>query len=139
MASITIDATKVRIVRFDEVGLLENVAEAALVAGKHMKCDATTGKFEEAQGDSTTTAGAMRWLLCKSCAAGDAVTGVRGALIDLGPSALDGLNFGAPLYLADDGGISATVGDSTAAVVVGVVVPGWASGQTADRLMQQVW
>jgi hypothetical protein len=139
MASITIDATKIRIVTFDEVGMLNAIASAALVGGKHGKQNTSTGKLEEAQGDSAGTAGTARWLVPRTVAAGEAFTAYRGALVDLGPSALDGLNFGVPLYLADDGGITATIGESTTATVVGYVVPGRASGSTPDRLMQQVW
>lgn len=139
MASLTLDATKISIVAFSERMMHPGVVgTVAVTGGMILRLNTTTGKLEAAEGDSATTAGNIRWITPKSAAIGEALTVYRGALVDLGLDVLTALNFGAPLYLADDGGISATVGDSTTATIIGYVVPGWADGSTASKLMQMV-
>lgn len=69
---------------------------------------------------------------------GQAITVVRDGLLDVGPTALDGLAFGAPIYLSDtDGTLSDSAGDSTVDVIIGRVAQAHgATPGTVDRLLR---
>ena len=117
MANLTL--SDVHIVRTSEMAQMEGLSAVALSAGWIVRLDAN-GNFVRALGNNAGNAGTVRWIVVDARAAKKAVTGFRaGALIYLGKEALDAVAPGAPLYLADDGGITPTIGESTTATLLG--------------------
>lgn len=109
------------------------VAAEAIEAGALIRCNGTTGKFQNGNG-SDMTEGKFYGIATKSVAAGEAVTGIRRGILDGWD--LSGLNYWATVYASDtDGAISGTAG--TKAVTVGYVAPGTAQllGSSPDKLL----
>lgn len=125
MADIVIDVTQVRVLQlageYSELTLLANVA---LLAGEVVRPDATTGKWVKTAGGSAANSGTLRYMVHRSVAAGQAVTGYKLCWMAVGLSALDGIAFGAPLYISNNAGkLTATIGESTSAVIFGYIIP----------------
>lgn len=136
MANLTIDATKVRLVRADAEDLLTAPVGEAGMAGQYYRLNTTTGKLEKGNGSSAAELGNVAGILIESVPTVN-LTGTialldSNAILDLG-EALAALAFNAPVYVSDT---DATLADTAGTVsrVAGRVVPGWASGGTADKL-----
>lgn len=108
-------------------------AAEAIAEGNRCRFDATTGQI--ALGNGTNAAEiAPGGIAVHAAAAGVAVTIINQGIVDVG-AALDGLNFGVPIYVSDtDGTFGAADTDSTVDTIVGRVVPGW-DGTTAQKLL----
>lgn len=136
MGNLTVDASKVRLVRgSDEVLVTGPMGEAA-TGGQYVRLATATGKIEKGNGTSTTELGTVAGILIDSVATvnltGSFVKLKSGAIMDLG-EALAALAFDAPVYIGDtDGTLSDTAG--TASRVVGRVYPGW-NATVADKLL----
>jgi len=136
MANLTIDATKVRLVRgSDEVLLTAPMGEAG-TAGQYFRLNTTTGKLEKGNGTTTGEVGNIGGILLDSVPT-VGMTGtiaLRGskAIVDLGDS-VSGIAFDGPVYLSDT---DATLADSAGTVptVIGRIVPGW-NATSADKLV----
>lgn len=139
MGNLTIDATKVSLVRgSDEVLHTGPMGEAAN-GGQYVRLNTSTGKLEKGNGTSTTELGTTAGILLDTVSTvnmpGTMVLLGSKAILDLG-DALSGLAFDAPVYIGDtDGTLSDTAG--TVSRVVGRVIPGWGA-TTADKLLQLV-
>lgn len=139
MASLTIPPAGVRPVTLDNMSSHTAPASVDINKGQVIRVDATTGKWVKAAGNNAANAGTKRFIAINTVKAGQALTGVRGGLVDLGVAALDGINFGAPIYLSDTPGeMTATVGESTTATIMGYVMPIF-TGPTVNRLLMQEW
>lgn len=143
MALITVDEDAFALVQFHQNSKLTLRSGVAVTAGQIIIPDPSTGEWKLAAGDDAANAGPLRYIALKTVAAGGALTGARDCIVDLGASALDGLNFGTALYLDDEdsgppvvrGILSTTSGDSTTTTIVGYVVPNFV-GTTVNRLFQ---
>lgn len=134
MADLTIDPTKVRLVRANYDGKRTGPANEALAKGNLVVEDATNARLKKA--DASTGLQVNRSGICIETAnvAGLTVSYVQEGIIDLG-DALAGLSFGAPVYASDTAGALADAA-GTQSAVVGSVIPGWGNGATADKLLQ---
>lgn len=133
MALLTISADDVRVVKRSELTQLTAPAGEAINAGQYCRWNISTGKFEYGNASSSDEVG-DGFIAEKSVAIGDTLTAHKGpgVILDLG-SALDGLNYGASVYLGDtDGRLADAAG--TVSTVVGKVIPGWAG--TAKKLLR---
>lgn len=140
MAALTVVAADVALVDGTHMSTLVSRASEAITAGAVIRPDATTGKWILADADDAGGAGVSRYFALHSVAAEETLTGVKDCLIDLGPAVLDGLSFDAPIYLSDTvstvrGLITATVGESAQATILGYVTPIW-SGPTVQRILR---
>jgi hypothetical protein len=137
MASLTVDTTQAAPVVIHEMSGYPGMANVAIEKGQVIRFN-TAGKWVLADGTTATNAGNRRYIAGKTVAAGFPLTGYRLCIFDLGVSALDGLNHDAPIYLSDTPGeLTAVVGESTTATIVGYVTPAFAGGSTtADRLLE---
>lgn len=138
MAALTV--TEVRLVDGTPLSTHTTRASEAISQGAIIRIDGATGKWVLANGDNAAGAGNNRYIASKTVAAEETLTGYRDCLVDLGKTALNGLNFDVPLYLSDTvaavkGLWTATALESTATVIVGYIVPVW-SGQTVNRLVR---
>jgi len=108
-------------------------AAEAINAGAMIRLDTATGRWTNANASSAAEARAthMAW---RTVAAGEALTGVRGCLVE--SHVLDALAYDAPVYLNDT---DDTLGDAagTTSVIVGRVVSAHAQllGTAADKLL----
>lgn len=104
----------------------------AVAVGQYVRLNTTTGVIE--LGKATTPAEARKGgLALHAAAAGETLTAVRKGILDVG-EALVGLGFDADVFLSDtDGTLRDATGSET--LIVGTVVPGWAS-TTADKLLR---
>lgn len=109
-------------------------AATAITLGQYCRLDTSTGKITPGRG--TTAPGARTGgIALNTVAAGETVTVVRLGILDVG-NALSALAFDADVYLSDTSiGVLAD-GAGTVSKIVGTVVPGWASGATADKLLR---
>lgn len=108
-------------------------AAEAIVAGAPIRLDTTNGRWTNANGSSAAEARATH-IATHTVAAGQALTGVRGCLLD--GFVLDALAYDAAVYLSDtDGRLADAAG--TTSVVIGRVVPGHAItlGTSPDKLL----
>lgn len=106
-------------------------AVEAITKGQRCRFDATTGKV--ALGNGTNAAEGKRGgIALGSAAIGEAVTILNQGLVDVG-DALDGLNYGAEVYVSDTDGAFAD-GAGTVSIIAGQVVPGWGS-TGGDKLL----
>lgn len=136
MANLTIDATKVRLVRGDAEDLWTGPVGEAGTAGQYFRLNTTTGKLEKGNGTTTGEVGTIGGILLDSVPTIN-LTGtiaLRGskAVLDLG-EAVAALAFDASVFLSDT---DATLADTTGTVstVLAKIVPGWNS-TTADKLV----
>lgn len=136
MANLTVDATKVRLVRgSDEVLVTGPMAEAG-TAGQYFRLNTTSGKLEKGNGTTAGEVGTVGGVLIDSVATINlpGTIALRGskAILDMG-EALAALAFDASVFLSDT---DATLADSagTVSTVIGKVVPGW-NATTADKLL----
>jgi hypothetical protein len=108
-------------------------AAEAIDRGAPIRLDTATGRWTNANGSSAAEARATH-LAWRTVAAGEALTGVRGCLVD--GFILDALAYDAPVYLSDTDGRLDTVAGTTS-VIVGRVVPGHAQllGTAPDKLL----
>lgn len=136
MAALTVDAVQAAPVVITERSGVTVVTNVDIIRGQVIKLN-TAGKWALADGASAANAGTRRYIAGKSAKAGFALTGYRDCIFDLGVDTLNGLDFGVPIYLSDTpGALTAIVGESTAAVIVGYVTVALAGGSTApDRLL----
>jgi len=143
MTAITVDSDQFAIVQFHQNSKLTLRASEDISAGAAIIPDPTTGEWMLAAGNDAANSGPLVYLATKTVLEGRELTGVRDCIVDLGKSALDGLDFGAPLYLADEdsgppvvrGILDTNIDTSTVDKVVGYVVPNF-SGLTVNRLFQ---
>lgn len=138
MTDLTIDATRVRIVRHGNNDLYTGPVGETGTAGEYYRLNTTTGKLENGNATTPTELGRVAGILVDSVPTAN-LTGTillagSGAIIDLG-DALDGLAFDAPVYVSDsDGKIADSAG--TEEKIIGRVVPGYnTSGTTPDKLL----
>jgi hypothetical protein len=113
------------------------VAGEAITAGAPVYLAAATGKYLNSDGNGSSPADSVRAIALKTVIAGEPLDCAFGKSI-LDGYALSGLNFGDPVYLSNTVGRLGTTAGSTS-VIVGRVVPGFASGITAttpDKLLQ---
>lgn len=132
MALLTISADDVRVVKRSDLTQLTLPAGEAINAGQYCR-PSSAGKFEYGNGTTTGEVG-DGFIAEKSVAIGDPLTAHKGpgVVLDLG-AALDGLSYGASVYLSDtDGRLADAAG--TVSLVVGKVIPGWAG--TAKKLLR---
>lgn len=108
-------------------------AAEAIAEGDRCRFDATTGQI--ALGNGTTAAEVKAGgIALNAAAAGATVTIVNQGIVDVG-DALDGLNYGADVYVSDtDGQFGSAAADATVDVICGQVIPGWGH-TTADKLL----
>lgn len=131
MAAITIDKTKVRVDEYTDWALT-SIASVDIDAGEIIRLDGTTGKWVLANASETADLGEP-FMAVDSVLAGRALSAVRKAVMFLG-SALDSLDFAAPVYISDtDGGLDDAPG--TLSVVAGIVIPVWGNGATPGKLL----
>lgn len=117
----------------ESIQQLTLIAAEAIEAGAPVRCNGTTGKFQNGNG-SDMTEGKYFGIAIRSVAAGEALTALRRGILD--GFDLSGLNYWATIYLSDtDGRISGTAG--TKAVTVGYVAPANAQvlGSSPDKLL----
>lgn len=137
MADLTIDATKIRLVRgSDEVLHTGPVGETGL-GGEYYRLNTATAKLENGNATTAAEVGAgTSGILLDSVATAN-LTGTiallkSGAILDMG-EALAALAFGDAVYLSNtDATLATTAG--TVSVTVGHVTPGW-NFTTADKLL----
>lgn len=128
MGNLTIAAVRPVQVREQFTGPVNE----AVTVGQYVRLNTTTGVIELGKG--TTAAEARKGgIALHAAAAGETVTAVRKGILDVG-EALVGLSFDADVFLSDTDGTLATTQGSEL-LVVGTVVPGWAS-TTADKLLR---
>lgn len=137
MASLVVDTTQAAPVVITELSGLPGFTAVDIERGQVIRLN-TAGKWVLADGTTATNAGNRRYIASKTAKAGYALTGYRMCWFDLGTSALDGLNHDAPIYLSDTPGeLTAVIGESTTATIVGYISPAFAGGSTAaDRLLE---
>lgn len=117
------------------IGYFDSTASDDMVSGNYARLVPASGKA--ALGNATTAPelGNMGGMVVGA----DALTGrsvhvVLDGVIDVG-DALDALDFDDLVYVSNtDGAFADAAG--TVSQVVGVVVPGWAFGSTADKLLR---
>lgn len=117
----------------ESIQQLTLVAAEAITAGAPVRCNGTTGQFQNGNGGDMTE-GKVYGIATKTVAAGEALTAIRRGIMD--GFDLSGLNYWATIYLSDtDGRISGTAG--TKAVTVGYVGAGNAEllGSSPDKLL----
>lgn len=124
------------ITKADQVQVVQQFTGPAVEAiseGQRCRLDATTGQI--ALGNGTTAAEIARGgIAVHAAAVGETVTIINQGIVDVG-AALDGLNFGAPIYVSDtDGTFGSADTDSTVDTIVGQVIPGW-DGTTPQKLL----
>ena len=142
MAALTVTAADVALIEGTPMSTLVSRASEAITRGAVIRLVPATGLWALANADTAGGAGNQRWFALHDVAANETLTGVRDCLIDLGDDVFDGLNFDAPIYLSDTvstvkGLITATVGESAEATIVGYIVPMW-SGPTVQRILRAV-
>jgi hypothetical protein len=107
-------------------------AAVAVTAGQMVAID-SNGKWFLALATTAANAGRRRGMAVKTVAAGESLTAIIRGLVDV-PGALDALAFDAQVFLSDTAGTMADAA-GTVSTVIGTVMPGWASGASADRLL----
>lgn len=118
----------------DQMTLPAAEAITAGMAVRLVPSSTGAGKFTKANA-SDATEGLVWGIALRTVAANETVTAYRGGVLD--GYVLDGVNYGAPLYLSDtDGRIADAAG--TQNVLVGHVVPGTATtlGTAYDKLLK---
>lgn len=136
MADLTIDATKVRLVRGSDNALMTAPVGETGTAGEYYRPNTSTGKLENGNATTTTELGNIAGILLDSVPTANltgtiALLGSK-AILDLG-DALTSLAYGAPVYVSDtDAGLADAAG--TVSRVAGYVWPAWNS-TTADKLL----
>lgn len=111
-------------------------AGEAITAGQVVRYDGATGKFMLAGGTTAAGVAGPKYIAIHAAnVANIAVTGVSKGLIDLGGSALGGVAFGGTVFVDNTAGGLGTAAGSVS-VVAGYVVPGFAAGTAADRLLR---
>lgn len=131
MADLTI--TRVRVVK--EFDYFESPAAESLAEGGYARMDTTTGKAVNGNASSAGEVGVYGGIVAgDTYAAGRTAHVVVDGVVDVG-EALASLTFDDLIYLSDT---DSTFADSagTVSTVVATVVPGWAFGSTADKLMR---
>jgi predicted RecA/RadA family phage recombinase len=132
MTDLVVTATTFHVVQSIEQDTLP--AAAAITAGAAIYVN-TSGKWALAKATTATLGGHRTAIAAKTVAAGQSLTGVYKGVVDA-PGALDALAFDAYVYLSDTAtGILADAA-GTVTIIMGVVVPGWASGATPDKLLR---
>lgn len=110
-------------------------AGEAIDAGEVVRLDPENGKLMLAGGTTVPgKSGLIGVAIGSANVANIAVTAVSKGLIDLG-TALAGISFGGSIYLDNTAGAMGTAAGSVA-LVIGDVVPGFAAGTAADRLLR---
>lgn len=110
-------------------------AGEAITAGQVVRYDGDNGKFMLAAGTTAVANAGPRYIAIKDAnIANITITGVSKGLIDLGGSALDGIDFGGTVFIGNEAGALDSAAGSVS-VVAGHVVPGFAAGTAADRLL----
>lgn len=113
---------------------LSGLANAEIDAGEAVYIVAASGKFDLADEDGTAPADdPIGVSITDASAANERMTVVMRGILDVG-DALDGMDYGDPVYLAADPGELADDGGANN-VLVGEVVPGWGA-TTADKLLR---
>lgn len=133
MADLTIDSTKVRLVRANYDGKRTGPANEALAKGNVVVEDATNGRLKKADASTGLQVNAGGICIESATVAGLTVSYVQEGIVDVG-DALAGLSIGALVYASDTaGGLADAAG--TQSSVVGRVIPGWGNGATPDKLL----
>lgn len=128
MGNLTVTAVRPVQVREQFTGPVNE----AVTVGQYVRLNTTTGVIE--LGKATIPAEARKGGLALHAAViGETVTAVRKGILDVG-EALVGMSFDDDVFLSDTDGTLAT-SQGSELLVVGTVVPGWAS-TTADKLLR---
>lgn len=130
MADLTISSCTI----VEEIRYFESPAGEAIAAGEYTRHNTTSGKAELGNASSAGEVGVLGGLATGTGAsAGQTVHVVVEGVLDVG-DALDSLTFDDLVYLSNT---NATLADAagTVSTVLGTVVPGWAYGSTADKLL----
>lgn len=130
MADLTITAADVAPVSVIEQST--GPANEVVDAGEAVYMLAASGKYALADEDGTWPTKRVKGISITSAVANGTITVVQKGIVDLG-DALDGMDYGDPVFLSDTPGKLADA-DPGAGVIVGQVVPGWAA-TTADKLL----
>lgn len=141
MANLTLDASKVRLVRgSDEVLLTAPMLEAG-TAGQYFRLATATSKLEKGNATSAGEVGTVGGILLDSVPTigqtGTIVLRGSKAIVDLG-EAVAGIAWDGSVFLSDT---DATLADSagTVSTVIAKVVPGWNNPSgVADKLVMMV-
>jgi hypothetical protein len=136
MANIAlVTANRVRNAEPDVAITRTGPAAEAITAGAPCRLDTTTGKITNANGTDAAEARGYGIAL-HTVAAGEAVTVMRFGYMD--GFDLAALDYDAAVYMSDTDGRLGAVGDSTVDVIIGRVVPAWATtlGTAADKLLE---
>lgn len=132
MTAITLEYFKV-VEKYQEV-TLKGGETVSSRAGKYMRVDATTGKAVLGNATSATEVGTIRGLAETDQAyLGDSVTLLQHGLCDFG-DALDGMDYGALIYLSDVDGTLADAAGTVTTAIVGYVQPKFEADGTAKKL-----
>lgn len=115
------------------------IAGEAIVAGAPVYLAAATGKYLNSDANAAAPADSVRAIALRTVVAGEPVTCAFGTSI-LDGYALDGLDYGDPVYLSNTVGRLADAAGGTT-VIVGYVVPGLAvsavqAATAVDKLLQ---
>lgn len=111
-------------------------AGEAITAGQVVRYNGDNGKFMLAGGTTAAGVAGPRYVAIHTAnVANIAITAVAKGLIDLGGSALDGIAFGGTVFVGNAAGALDSAAGSVS-VVAGYVVPGFAAGTAADRLLR---
>lgn len=141
MTALTIDPTKVRLVRHGNNDLVTAPVGETGTAGEYYRLNTTTGKLENGNATTPTELGRVAGILLDSVPTanltGTIVLAGSGAILDLG-DALNGLAFNAPVYVSDtDAGLADAAG--TEEKIIGRVIPGFnTSSSTPDKLLMLI-
>lgn len=110
------------------------VAGAALTAGFIVREDPTLGTVIQALADTAPHSANLKGMVWRTVAAGDPITVFKSGLVD--GFDLSGLNYGASVYLADNGTLSDTAG--TVTVKIGEVESAHAVnlGTAPDKILR---
>lgn len=107
-------------------------AAEAITAGMAVRIDTSSGKFTKANGSSAGEARVFG-IATKTVIAGESLTAIAVGVMDGWD--LSSLAYDAAVYLSDtDGRLEGTTAP-TVDVPIGRVIPGWAAGSTADKLL----
>jgi predicted RecA/RadA family phage recombinase len=130
MTALSITASRVRPVLIIEQDT--KPAAETITRGQVIRQD-TSGKWVKAAADTSGHAGNKRAIALHDVIAGQALTGLRKGLLDIG-DALSALAFDALVYLSDTGGGMDTAA-GTVSTVIGTVESVWAA-TSADKLLR---
>lgn len=131
MATLTIDRTKIRLIK-PIIQWPDLPSGEAFTEGQYVRINTTTGKWEFGNATTSGEVGNIRGIAISRGAVAAAVTVIKEGILDMG-EALASLAYGATVYLSDtDGTLADAAG--TVSTVVGYVFPLWGA-TTPDKVL----